>query len=118
MIGNDAARAGVDYVRFAGTTHRGVPVVALAGELDLVSHKRVVGRLAEVLRRLGPDLVVDLTGVTFCDSRGLSALVRVANRARGDGGRVTLTGVPPRMARLLRMTRLHDTFHVTPHSIN
>lgn len=118
VIGNDASRARAGTVRFAGTTQRGVPVVALAGELDLVSHEAVVHRLGSFADRLGPDIVVDLTGVTFCDSRGLSALVRVGNRVRRNGGKLTLTGVPPHILRLFHMTRLTTRFQTTPHSVN
>ena len=57
----------VDEVRSAASD---ATVLAVAGELDLAT----IGTLKEaVARRLAPDahVVLDLSGLTFCDSTGL-----------------------------------------------
>lgn len=59
-----------------------------------------------------PDVVLDLSLLTFCDAGGLSTFVRLANRAEAAGGRVTLTGVRPMLARQLRVTGLNRRFPV------
>ncbi|SCG48853.1 anti-anti-sigma factor [Micromonospora echinaurantiaca] len=80
----------------------------LAGELDLST----VGELVAVLDRLAEAgthrLLVDLSGLTFCDSTGIAAFVRGDNRAAAAGGRLRLTGATGRVARLLQLTGLGD----------
>lgn len=67
----------------------GVHVVALQGELDIVSADGLALALVEVA---GSTVVVDLSGLTFIDSSGISALVMARNRIRADGrGQLVLT---------------------------
>ncbi|PWU45864.1 anti-sigma factor antagonist [Micromonospora sp. S4605] len=80
----------------------------LAGELDLST----AGELVAVLDRLAEAgthrLLVDLSGLTFCDSTGIAAFVRGDNRAAAAGGWLRLTGATGRVARLLQLTGLGD----------
>ena len=57
--------------------------------------------LDQVLDRPRPRIVVDLSGVEFCDSTGLSAFVVGHNQADRDGGWVRLAAPSAWMARLL-----------------
>jgi anti-sigma B factor antagonist len=67
----------------------GVHVVALRGELDIVSAYDLALAMVEVA---GSTVVVDLSGLTFIDSSGISALVMAKNRILADGkGRLLLT---------------------------
>jgi anti-sigma B factor antagonist len=60
----------------------GMHVVALHGELDVVS----ADGLADVLvEEAGSTLVVDLSGLTFMDCTGIAALVKARNRIRSEG---------------------------------
>ena len=55
-----------------------VPVAQFSGELDLVSAPDL---FAVVSARVdGDNVVIDLTGVTFLDSSGLSCLVQLARK--------------------------------------
>lgn len=61
-------------------------VVSVRGHLDLDSAPVLATTLDQVLLdRPYPHVVVDLSGVEFCDSIGLSALV-VGHRRAGDAG--------------------------------
>ncbi|GAA3726173.1 STAS domain-containing protein [Salinactinospora qingdaonensis] len=82
------------------------PYVHVTGELDLATADELADELIGVIERHGPDTVVDLSGVTFCDARGLAALVRVANHAENAGGRLVIASLSPCVARLLRLTGL------------
>ncbi|MEU5883984.1 STAS domain-containing protein [Spirillospora sp. NPDC047279] len=89
-------------------------VVAVDGEIDL----NTADTLRTVLRELDDaghhDLVVDFTGVRFCDATGLGALVAANNRAIEHGGAVRLAGLRPAQRRLLHVTGLHRVF--TPYT--
>jgi anti-anti-sigma factor len=56
-------------------------VVALHGELDVISADGLADALVEVA---GSRLVVDLSGLTFMDSSGIAALVVARNRILAD----------------------------------
>ena len=56
-----------------------------------------LGLIAELIvhfrRDRDPDIVVDLSAVTFIDSSGLGVLVGAMKRSLHAGGRLVLTGV-------------------------
>ena len=92
------------------------------------AHSRVAGRLdvttaadlrIELLALLdgepeaaGTELLVDLSGVDAVDMVGLGLLVGVHRQAQRRGRRLVLTGVPPRVMRLLTATRLRRVLAV------
>jgi anti-anti-sigma factor len=88
----------------------GHAVVEVTGEIDV----HTSGELRTVLMALadegGTHIVADFTGVGFCDAAGLGALVAVNNRARANGGSLSLTGVRPAQRRILQITRLDHLF--------
>src|SRR5690606_29970605 len=81
----------------------GATRVAVAGELDIASAADFSIELAGLIEERGPDIVVDVCGLTFCDARGLAAFVAADGRARSRGGSVTLTGVRSQLARILHV---------------
>ncbi|MCG5457055.1 STAS domain-containing protein [Micromonospora sp. PSH03] len=76
----------------------------LTGELDYDSAPELIAAAAE-LRGDDAPVLVDLTGVTLCDSSGLSALLVVQHRAAGA---IRLTGVSPQLQRMLDRTGLSE----------
>jgi anti-sigma B factor antagonist len=68
----------------------GVPVVAAPAEIDATT----AGQLRTVLLRSASrgltTIVVDMTRTRFCDSAGLTVLVRAHRRALVDGGELRL----------------------------
>jgi anti-sigma B factor antagonist len=56
--------------------------LSLAGELDLATRDDLRDRVQETLAATSPrHLIIDMAGVTFCDSSGMSALVRATKSA-------------------------------------
>ncbi|WP_189331636.1 STAS domain-containing protein [Actinoplanes ianthinogenes] len=82
--------------------HRaGAVVVEVRGNLDLDSAPELAERLDEVLALPRPRIVIDLAGVEFCDSIGLSTFVVGYNRARAAGGWLRLACPGEFLERLL-----------------
>jgi anti-sigma B factor antagonist len=75
-------------------------VVAMAGEVDVASAARVRAelRMAQALRP--GRLILDLSGVTFLDAAGISAILAPV---RAGDVRVTLIAPPGRVRRLMRI---------------
>ncbi len=86
--------------------------VLLTGELDISSAAGVENRLLELERQEPSRLILDLRGVSFIDSTGLSMLINADGRARKAGRRLTVVagdGVP---RKVLRTVGLDDRLDV------
>jgi len=57
-------------------------------------------------------LVLDMSGVEFVDSSGLSVLVATLKTCRAEGGEVVLLGLTPPVRALVELTRLHHVFEI------
>ncbi|GGU96964.1 anti-anti-sigma factor [Streptomyces cavourensis] len=90
------------------------PVMELAGELDHHTAPRVRDALAGLALRPGQQLVVDLKGITFCDSSGLTVLIAARNHALAADATIALAAVPERLSRILGITGLDDVFPSHP----
>ncbi len=90
-----------------------VPLVALAGEVDVHTAPTVRAELLPLAERAaatGSAMVVDLDGVGFLDSTGLGVIVG-AQRVAGEGtlgGTLHLVCAQPRLLRLLHVTGVDD----------
>src|SRR4051794_24988240 len=85
--------------------HDGKVVVSVGGDVDLVTSEEL-RQVLEAAVRGNPHVEVDLPGLTFIDSSGLSALVEGHRAARDAGGVVVLRHPTPMLRRLLDITRL------------
>jgi anti-sigma B factor antagonist len=88
----------------------GLPVVAVSGELDIVSGPRLRDALDEVMAGSPGRLVIDLTDVSFLDSSGLGVLVAARKKVRAWSGDVVLVRPVPIVARVLEVTGLSAAF--------
>jgi anti-anti-sigma factor len=78
-------------------------VVELSGEIDSAAERTVERALAGELSPARPDVIVDLTPVTFLDSGGFRALVRARDRAAELGGSMRLVCPPGTVREHLRV---------------
>lgn len=82
----------------------GVARLVVAGEVDLTSAGALADRALALLEDGPAQLVVDMSGVTFCDSAGLNALFRVYTRAEEKGARLTLRSLNAPVYRIFDAT--------------
>jgi anti-sigma B factor antagonist len=101
--------AGLSRERFAEHT-----VITLTGDLDIASTPSLRERLHIALRNTGAHVVIDLSGVTFCDASGLALLVGARRRTEPRGTTVALAAPRPQLAKLLHVTGLFRVFTVLP----
>jgi anti-sigma B factor antagonist len=90
-----------------------VAVVTLPVEVDVTNADMVREDLLAVLNHGAVLLVADLSKTTFCDSAGVSALVRTFRRAAASASGMRLVVSTPAVARVLTITgvdRLLDIF--------
>jgi anti-sigma B factor antagonist len=88
------------------TREAGVPVLHVRGELDMATIHRLEHRVEHVAEAYGPYLVLDLSGVPFCDAAGVGGLLRVARALRRVSGELRLAAVNPPVWRVFGVVRL------------
>jgi len=85
-----------------------MPVFSVLGALDVTTAATLRADLTDLLAVGGTDdLVVDLNQMGALDTVGLGLLVGIHRQAQRAGRRLVLSGVPPRMSRVLAITRLN-----------
>ena len=81
-------------------------IARLEGELDIATIPELRERLLGVLSSGVRLLIIDLSGVTFCDVAGLAVLIGTQRRATARGIVVRLAAPRPQVVKLLRITGL------------
>lgn len=92
----------------------GRPILMMTGDVDIASEQDWRRRGNEMLDAHPEltDLVIDMEGVTFLDSRGMAVLIHLHGKAQARGGKLTLLAVPRRVAKALGVAGLDQVFQV------
>jgi anti-anti-sigma factor len=88
--------------------------LAVSGDFDIAMVERFLAEARACLDDTADVCEIDLGSVTFMDSSGLGALVRIRNAARESGKTVVLVNVPPSVSRLFEVTGLAEAFGTPP----
>lgn len=89
-------------------------VVELVGDLDHHTAPEVRAALPGLDLRQGQQLTLDLDGLGFCDSSGITVLIAARNHALAAEARIALAAVPDRVSRIFRMVGLEQVFPAYP----
>ena len=92
----------------------GHSVLAICGDLDIATTAALRDQIAMVLENTTAPVIIDLSGVSFCDASGLALLVGAQRRARLYGLPVVLVGLRRNVDELLRISGLDHAFTVYP----
>lgn len=85
-------------------------IVRLRGRLDAAASAEAKRALLERIDAGRIHQVLDLSGVDFVDSTGLSVMVAALKRCRQAGGNVVLLAPRPEVQAVLELTRLAQVF--------
>ncbi len=88
-----------------------VPRVRLYGEIDSASAPTASRRLREVVRP-GRPLVVDVSGLTSCDSQGVQMLFDIARVLAHAGGSLSIVNPQGIVRRVFDVVRIADRVNV------
>jgi anti-anti-sigma factor len=89
-----------------------VPVIELSGRFDAEGGAFLKGQLPNLVTEQQPNLIIDMSGVTFVDSLGLTALVSGLKLCRKNRGTLRLIGLQPSVRLLFEITRLDHAFEL------
>ncbi|WP_369197966.1 STAS domain-containing protein [Streptomyces djakartensis] len=90
------------------------PAVRVAGDLDYDRAPELRRRIEELPLAAGQCLTLELSGLDFCDSSGITALLAARQHALAAGADVVLTGVPSNLMRVLTLVGLDRVFTLRP----
>jgi anti-sigma B factor antagonist len=91
-----------------------VSVVTLPAEIDVTNADATREELLAVLNQGAALLVADMSKTVFCDSSGVSALVRVFRHAATGGAAIRLVVSTPAVQRVLSITGVDRLVDVYP----
>jgi len=94
--------------------HTGPPpavVVRVDGELDYGTTPCLLAAVGTVPAS-GVDLILDLTGLKFCDSSALGVLVSLHKQTTAGGGRLYLASAGPQVLDAITITSLDQLLRV------
>ena len=101
-----------DEYQTAAGPGAGIEIISMPAELDLTTCEGVAGQGYAAIARSARLLLLDLAGLLFCDARGLSAFVRIANHADAAGCGFGLLAPRPLIAKMLRISGLNSRLPV------
>ncbi|MBO2455188.1 STAS domain-containing protein [Actinomadura barringtoniae] len=81
-------------------------LVQARGELDLATAPSFSRAVISAIGLGRPENVVDMSGVTFCDSQGLTALLATTIHAEAEGAELAFVHLHPRVSRVVRLVGL------------
>ena len=90
----------------------GAHVLDVRGEIHLSTTPALARGLSEAIDRGNTRIVLDLSGVGFIDSTGLSVLLNGLRQVNALQGRMALVCANPTVLRLFEITSLDQTFDI------
>ncbi|GAA2246293.1 anti-sigma factor antagonist [Streptomyces ruber] len=88
----------------------GPVVLSVAGELDHYTAPSLTQAVGEVPFGPDTDVVLDLSGMEYCDSTGLTVIITAYHRAESAGSSFAVAGLLPAMDRVFRVVGLDQVF--------
>src|SRR5262245_60231401 len=89
-------------------------VVIPVGEIDASTVAQLNGAVEDLLLDPPSRIVLDMAGVSFCDSQGLGTLVTLSNKARMAQSVLVITNVSGYVNRVLDVTGLRQVLLIKP----
>ena len=91
-----------------------VAVVALPAEVDVSNAEQIRHDLAAVVTQDASLVIADMSTTTFCDSAGVTALVRAVRQANASGAGLRLAASAPAVTRVLGITGVDRLIEIYP----
>jgi anti-anti-sigma factor len=100
--------------RLEVTREPGHTAVRVTGDLDLETAPQLLAAIEPHLAGGSEPLVLDLSRLSFIDSSGLSALIRINQRMTDAGCGLTIVAPAPPVAKVLEITGLDRVLPLRP----
>jgi len=91
--------------------NKGIATVKLSGVLNETSYA-TTNALAEIAQEPNARVIIDLSGLHYLGSFGLSVLVQTVTSSRRNAGRILFLNPTPIVSDLFEVTRLKTFFEI------
>jgi anti-sigma B factor antagonist len=91
-----------------------VAVITLPAEVDISNAELVRQDLLSVVAQGASRVIADMTATTFCDSAGVTMLVRVGRQVTAQGSGLRLAASAPAVTQVLALTGVDKLIEVYP----
>jgi anti-sigma B factor antagonist len=91
----------------------GPTLITVTGELDFSTAADLRDTLDDT-HMTAAGLVIDLTGLHYCDSTGITVLLAASDQATRSGAPLALAGLNANLSRVFDIAGLHDVFSSYP----
>lgn len=92
-----------------------IVLVQISGRITLGFESQDVElAIEELIRGQQKKVVFDLAGLNYIDSTGIGIIVMCATKMRAAGGELRLASLQPRIAELMRVTKLDQIMTLYP----
>jgi anti-sigma B factor antagonist len=88
-------------------------ILHLAGEIDVLTVTKLSAMVNDILQDPPIRIVLDMSGVTFCDSQGLGTLVVLSRKAQHARAVLALANVGDFLMRVLDITGLRSALMIS-----
>lgn len=88
--------------------------MCLPAEIDLIIADSLREALLSILNQGAVALIADMSATTFCDSAGITALVRAAKRADATGTEMRLVVTTPGVLRIFNLVGIDRLIDIHP----
>jgi anti-sigma B factor antagonist len=89
-------------------------ILALSGEIDASVRDELLARIIDLIDQGRTPLLIDMAGVKFCDSTGLTVAISARRHAAASGGHVAFCGLSKRVGEVFRVTGVDRFVAVYP----
>lgn len=89
-----------------------IDIVELSGRLVMADAPEARQQLKTIIEGGQGKLILDLAGVSFMDSSGLSVLISAYKAVQAKGGDLVLLNLTPMVQSLIELTRLQQVFEI------
>jgi len=89
-------------------------VVTLPAEIDIANAGRVGEQLSSAIASGAGIVIADMTGTRFCDSSGISMLVRAHRQAAANRAELRLVALATTVLRALKLVRMDFLLPIYP----
>jgi anti-anti-sigma factor len=87
-------------------------IVRIEGEVEFATAPRLRATLLDLAQRGASPVIIDLAGVSFLDSAGISLLVQAKNRLSSADSELVLRTPTSSVSRVLEISGVADLFRI------
>lgn len=84
----------------------------LEGSLDIYTSLDLKAALEDHVKSEGPDVVIDMSKLTYIDSSGIGILIKALNYVQGLNGKLCVSNLKPAIEKVFKVSGLTSYFEI------